>query len=278
MIGLFCFLSGLILGSFVNVCIWRIPKRKSIIYPFSACPKCGKYLSWYDNLPISSYLLLKGRCRHCKEKISWQYPLVELLTGLVFLLLYLRFSFSINLLFALVLSIFLLIASGIDYFHWLIPNKLTYTLILSGILSSFFNPFLNSLYFVFNFTYSTLAFTRFLYSLSSSFLAGGFLYIIGLLGEKIFRKEALGGGDVKLLAGIGAFLGIFNTFWIVVLASIIGTIGGLIKIFSRKLKPASPELQPAPTRRRGEQGEEDTLIPFAPYLSIATFITLLFLT
>jgi len=289
------FLVGLCIGSFVNVCIWRIPRKKSIIYPFSQCPKCGNYLRWYENIPLLSYLFLKGQCRYCKEKISWQYPLVELLSGSIFLLFYLKFSFSIQLFFVLILSVFLLIASGIDYYHRLIPNKLTYSLIITGLSFSFFNPFLNFTFtpyrhFVSNgasILHFSLHSTRFLYALCSLLFAGGLLYFIGLLGEKILKKEAMGGGDIKLLAGIGAFVGIKNIFWIIFLASTIGGISGLLKILSHKLFKRSSQLssdavvQSAPSLKLWSvsdltlASDDDTLIPFAPYLSIATFITLL---
>jgi leader peptidase (prepilin peptidase)/N-methyltransferase len=271
------FIVGLCLGSFVNVCIWRMPKKKSIIYPFSSCPKCGNYLRWYENIPLLSYLFLKGRCHHCNEKISVQYPLVELLSGLIFLLIYLKFSFSIQLFFVLILSIFLLIASGIDYFHRIVPNKLTYSLIIIGLSLSFSNPFLEFPHFISDIIYHQLQFTRFFYALSSMFIASGFLYFIGLLGEKIFKKEAMGGGDVKLLAGIGTFVGIKNIFWIIFLASTIGGITGLIKILYRKLIKRDNRLSSdAVVQNLTFASDDDTLIPFAPYLSIATFITLLF--
>jgi len=254
------FLIGLCFGSFINVCIWRIPRKKSIIYPASQCPKCNASLPWYDNIPLLSYLLLKGYCRYCGEKISFRYPLVEFLTGLIFFFFYLKFSFSTKLLFALCLITFLLIASGIDYYHRIIPDKLTYPLIIVGLSFSFFNPFLNP-YQLINLSTYQLYINRFLYTLCSMLFAGFLLYLIGLLGEKIFKREAMGGGDIKLFAGIGAFVGIKNIFWIIFLASLIGGIIGLLQIGYYKFRKVNID---------------DDTIPFGPYLSLATLLILLF--
>lgn len=266
MIGLFFFLFGSVIGSFANVCIWRIPRKKSIIYPFSQCPKCSAYLKWYENIPMLSYLFLKGTCRYCGGKISPHYPLIESFTGLLFLLLYLNFSLSKDLFFSIVLTTFLFVASGIDYFHRIIPDKLTYSLIIFGLSFSFFNPFLshNPLsvvgYSLFAY-HNTLHLTRFFYALSSALLAGLLLYLIAISGEKIFKKEAMGGGDVKLLAGIAAFLGIAKAIWIIFLASLIGGLVGISRILYRKYYHIH---------------SGDDAIPFAPYLSIATFVILIF--
>ncbi len=208
--------------------------------------------------------------------------------------MYIKYSFGVQLLALFILSVFLLIASGIDYYHRLIPNRLTYPLILIGLSFSFSNPFLDFPGSLSNISPQRLPFTRFFYSFSSMLISGGTLYLIGLLGEKIFKKEAMGGGDVKLLAGIGSFVGIKNIFWIIFLASTIGGTIGLMKILCHKslkrnnyLKnnqhPSDPAVQNTPSLKHWSVSdlnllsEEDMLIPFAPYLSIATFITLFFL-
>jgi len=247
---------GLCIGSFINVCVWRIPKNKSIIYPFSHCPHCLTFLKWHDNIPLISYFILKGKCRYCGGKISLQYLVIELVTGLTFFLFYLKFGLGIKLFFSLILTIFLIIASGIDFSHRIIPDKLNYSLIFIGLSFSFFNPFLHLTPYTLHLTPRSLHITRFLYALCSMLIAGAFLYLLGLLGEKIFKKEAMGGGDIKLLAGIATFVGIENIFWIIFIASLSAAIAGVLEILFKKK-------------------EFSHTLPFAPYLSLGTFTVLL---
>ncbi|MFH1283225.1 MAG: prepilin peptidase [bacterium] len=191
------FIFGVSLGSFANVCIFRIPLDKSIIKPKSLCPNCKKPLIWYDNIPILSFIILKGRCRFCSQKISCQYPIVELISGVVLVLLVPRYANEPLLLITfIVFFVLLLIISGIDYFHQIIPFSLSIPLIIVGLSTSLFNSLLGD----------TIS-IRIINSSISMVFGWTLLFAIGWVTKQIIRKEALGGGDPILLAGIGTFIG-----------------------------------------------------------------------
>jgi leader peptidase (prepilin peptidase)/N-methyltransferase len=240
-IGIIIFIFGLAIGSFLNVCIYRIPLRKSIIFPASHCPKCGNKIRAFDNIPVLSYLILKGKCRYCKEKISFIYPVVELLSGLLFLSLYLRYGLSWEFASKIFLFTSLLVIFFIDLKYQLIPDVIT----LPGI--------------VIGFIFSLLAQSPpFLESLIGFFAAGGILYLIAIFGDKIFKKESMGGGDIKLAAMLGTFLGWKMVLLVIFLASFLGAVAGITyMIFSKQ--------------RRGNR-----LIPFGPFLAISTLIAVFF--
>jgi len=183
-------LLGLIVGSFSNVCIYRIPRNESIVFPASHCPKCRKTIRPIDNIPLLSYILLKGRCRNCKSKISIRYPIVELLTGLIYLIVYLIYGLSIQTLVYIILSSALIIIAFIDLNQQIIPDVISLPGIVIGFIISFFVPYIS-----------------FVDSILGIAVGGGIILIIGLVGSVIYKKEAMGGGDVKLSAMIGAFLG-----------------------------------------------------------------------
>ncbi len=236
-IGIIIFIFGLAIGSFLNVCIYRIPLRKSIIFPASHCPKCGNKIRAFDNIPVLSYLILKGKCRYCKEKISFIYPVVELLSGLLFLSLYLRYGLSWEFASKIFLFTSLLVIFFIDLKYQLIPDVIT----LPGI--------------VIGFIFSLLAQSPpFLESLIGFFAGGGILYLIAIFGDKIFKKESMGGGDIKLAAMLGTFLGWKMVLLVIFLASFLGAIVGITYIIFSK-------------QRRGNR-----LIPFGPFLAISTLI------
>ncbi len=207
------------------MCIYRIPRGESIIKPGSHCPECGKQIKWYDNIPLISYVLLGGRCRYCGGKISLQYPLIELITAFLFLLTFEKFqSTPITMVIFLLLVLSLIIVSAIDFQTYTIPNRLTYSLIIFGLFSSPFNSLLKE--------YGGIIIngSRQLSLVVSSslglLLGGGVLYLIALLGRKLFKREAMGGGDIKLISGVGAFLGAANVLWVIFLASLLGAITG----------------------------------------------------
>ena len=254
------FLFGLVFGSFVNVCSWRIPKGQSVVAPRSTCRSCGKLIRWYDNIPIFSYFFLRGKCRECKSKISIEYPIVELITGIVFLMIYSRFrnetitTQAIFLFFALLL----VILSVIDFHHRIIPDVLSYLMMAAGVLFSTFNSFLHES--IPSWVKSAVIMPDFiiniLFSIISLVTAGMVFYFIALTGEKLFKKEAMGGGDIKLIAAIGAYAGIINVFWIIFLSSLIGGISGLILIALGKKKRFDA-------------------IPFGPFISVAALLVVL---
>jgi len=165
------FILGLIIGSFSNVCIYRIPRNKSIIYPASHCPKCRSKIKPVDNIPLLSYILLKGRCRNCKSKISIQYPVVELLTGLIYLIIYLIYDLSIQSLIYIILSSALVIVAFIDLNEQIVPDVISLPGIVAGFILSFFVPYIS-----------------FVNSALGVFVGGGIILIIGVAGSVIFKK------------------------------------------------------------------------------------------
>lgn len=240
---LYVFLLGAVIGSFLNVCIYRIPRGESVNFPPSHCPVCKENIKWYDNMPILSYLVLGGKCRVCKSKISVQYPLIEAMTGVLFLLTYFKFDFSLlSLKFFVFISI-LIVLSIIDLKSYYLPDSLTFSLIVLGIA----------------FAYITGLTLEQAY-IGASAYAFPFILIYGF-GEYIFKKEAMGFGDIKLAAGIGAFLGylgFYNLYLWFTLTFVIGSVISLILI-GLKVK------------------ERRSQIPFAPFLSIAAIIMMFLL-
>jgi len=233
------FILGLIIGSFSNVCIYRIPKNESIIYPASHCPNCRSNISPKDNIPILSYILLKGRCRNCKSKISIQYPIVEFLTGLIYLIIYLIYGLSIQTLIYIILSSVLIIIAFIDFNEQIVPDVISLPGIVIGFVLSFFVPYIS-----------------FINSALGVVVGGGIILIIGLVGSVIFKKEAMGGGDVKLAAMIGAFLGWRYIIISLFLGFFLGALAGILLIL---LKIKSRE----------------DVIPFGPFIVLGSLITLL---
>lgn len=216
------FILGTIIGSFLNVCIYRIPAGLSIIKPRSRCPQCLEPIRWYHNIPILSWLLLKGRCAYCSAPVSIRYPLVEALTGALFALFFYRFAFHPVTLVFWLLCAALVVISFIDLDHQIIPDVISLPGILIGFLCSFVVPWV---------TWQS--------SLLGIVAGGGSLLLIALGYELLARKEGMGLGDVKLLAMLCAFLGVRAVFPIIFIGSVLGTLVGvplmLIKKADRKL-------------------------------------------
>jgi len=244
--GWLIFLIGLIFGSFANVCIYRLPKSKSIISPCSYCPKCNHPILWYDNIPLLSYIILGGKCRYCKGKISPRYFLVELLTGILFFLLYQKFHLQPIFFIYIVFVLSLIIVSFIDIDVFLIPDTIVLSGIILGLLCSGIFPDL---------FYEMGRKESFIYSLSGVILGGSILLFLGVIGKIMLKKEAMGGGDVKLLAMIGAFTGYKGVFITVFFGSLLGSIIGLTLIFLKIKK-------------------REDYIPFGPYLSVGAIISI----
>jgi len=223
-IGGLIFIIGLIMGSFSNVCIYRIPRNESIIHPGSHCPQCSKPIPFYDNIPIISYILLRGKCRYCGQPIPIQYPLVELATGLFYLALYLFYGI-------------LIIISFIDLKERIIPDVLSLPFIAVGFILSFFIRILSPVD-----------------SLLGILAGGGSLLIIAIVGSKLFKKEAMGGGDIKLAAMIGAFLGWKLTLLALFLGFFLGSIIGVVVLVTSKNK--------------------SDVLPFGPFIALGTFISI----
>jgi leader peptidase (prepilin peptidase)/N-methyltransferase len=230
---------GIIVGSFSNVCIYRIPRNESVIYPASHCPKCRTKIKPVDNIPLLSYILLKGRCRNCGSKISIQYPVVEFLTGLIYLIIYLIYGLSIQSLVYIILSSALIIIAFIDLKEQIIPDIISLPGIIIGLILSFIVPYIS-----------------FINSALGALVGGGIILIIAWVGSIIFKKEAMGGGDVKLAAMIGAFLGWRYTIISLFLGFFLGALTGIILIMTKIKK------------------REDA-IPFGPFIALGSIITLL---
>ena len=233
------FILGLIVGSFSNVCIYRIPRNESIIYPASHCPKCRSKIKPFDNIPLLSYILLKGRCCNCKSKISLQYPIVEFLTGLTYLTIYLIYGLSIQSLIYIILSSALIIIAFIDLNQQIVPDIISLPGIAIGFIISFFVPYIS-----------------FINSALGILAGGGIILIIAMGGSAIFKKEAMGGGDVKLAAMIGAFLGWKYIIISLFLGFFTGALAGIFLIVA-KIK------------------SREDMVPFGPFIVLGSFITLL---
>ena len=242
------FALGLVIGSFLNVCIHRMQRDESLVKPRSRCPRCKKPIAAYDNIPILSWVLLGGKCRHCAKSISPRYPAVELLTGLVFAGLCRRWEeaplFAAA---AAAASSALLVVAFIDWDTFLIPDVLSYGLSVAGVLASPLNPLLGD---------------GALPRLGGSVVGAlaGFLICWGVaaFGGWVFQKEAMGGGDVKLLAGVGAWTGALGAFDCLVVASLLGSLYGGFLLLTRRLKRQDP-------------------IPFGPFLSAAAIVNFFYL-
>jgi leader peptidase (prepilin peptidase)/N-methyltransferase len=215
---------GLLVGSFLNVCIHRVPLRTSIVHPGSRCPSCGYELQWFDNVPVVSYVLLGGRCRRCAARISLRYPVVELITMGVFVLHAAVFGLDLLLIPRLLFACAMIVLFGIDLEHHLLPNVITLPGIVIGFLFSLFLP------------------PGALSSAIGLVVGGGVLWVIGEAYYRYAGQEGMGGGDVKMLAMIGAFLGWKLVLVTLVLSSIVGAIVGLLVIVVKRggLKYALP--------------------------------------
>jgi len=249
------FIFGSIVGSFLNVCIYRMPNSESVVWPRSHCPKCKKRIPAYDNIPFLSFILLRGKCRFCKGKISLRYPLVEFITASLFLLFFMRYGLSYDLFFYLILLSALIIATFIDIPHRIIPDEISVGGIIVGfILSSVRGVAVNPLAF---------SFKPMRNSFLGIILGGGIIYLTGWLFDIIYFKllkkpaiqgetESMGGGDGKLLAMIGAFLGWQRAVMTFFLAPFFGAAIGIYMLITKK----------------------DHTVPYGPFLSLAALISI----
>jgi leader peptidase (prepilin peptidase) / N-methyltransferase len=234
------FIFGACIGSFLNVCIYRLPNSKSIVYPPSACPGCDTPIQFYDNIPILSYLLLRGKCRRCQAVISIRYPLVELMVGLFAVCVYLKFGLTLEALITFLFIASLVVITFIDIDHRIIPDVISLPGIPLGFAASFFLPGVS-----------------YVDSLLGILVGGGSLLMVAWVYNLITHKEGMGGGDIKLLAMIGAFVGWKGVLLTIFLSSAIGTLCGLMVMI-----------------RSGKNMK--LAIPFGPFLAIGTMIYIFF--
>jgi leader peptidase (prepilin peptidase) / N-methyltransferase len=234
-----CFILGLAVGSFLNVCIFRVPRGESIVFPRSHCPQCGIDIHAYDNVPLFAYLWLGGKCRSCKKPISIQYPLVELLAGLIFLGCALKWDLaSPAFLNALFLSL-IVVLIFIDYNHQILPNVITIPGALIGIILSFLqekkfyaDSISMNLATILNASNPT-GFLPWIGALVGAVIAAGGLLLVAILYQLARKRQGLGMGDVKMMAMVGAFLGWPLAFLTIFIGSLAGSIIGLLLILFR---------------------------------------------
>ena len=241
LIAVFVGLFGACIGSFLNVCIYRIPRDESVVYPRSHCPHCNTLIPWYLNLPVVSWLLLRGRCRFCRGPISPRYLLVELLTAILFLaILCQQWLVPVYIVFAggLILGTF------VDFEFMEIPDSVTIGGTVVGLVFSALVPSMHG---------TTIWYRSLLDAALAAALGAGVLWIVGWLGEKAYKKEAMGMGDVKLMAAVGAFLGWQGVLFTIVGGALVGSVVGVTLILFRRVHL---------------QGH----IPFGPYLSLAALV------
>ena len=232
------FILGLLIGSFLNVCIYRLPRQESIVFPASHCTACQKPIRPYDNIPLVSFLFLRGRCRSCRAPISWRYPLIELLHGLGYLSILHQFGYSVQ---ALIYALFfssLVVVTFIDLSHQIVPDVITLPGMVLGLIAA-----------------STVLPPGPINSLVGLFLGGGLFYLVAVLSIALLKKEGMGGGDIKLIAMIGAFLGWKGMLLTIFLAALTGSITGLFLVFIQGRNRAEP-------------------IPFGPFLALGAMVSL----
>ncbi len=238
---LIVFLLGAAVGSFANVLIYRIPRRESIVHPGSRCPECGESVRFYDNIPVLSYFILGGRCRACGGGISWRYPAVETVNGLLYLGLVLRLGWAPSTAVMAVFATALLVISFIDLDHRIIPNVITFPGMAAGVLVSLLPGY-----------------PRTIDSLVGLMVGYGFLYAVAWVYLAVTKKEGMGMGDVKLLGMIGAFLGWQALPVTVLISSLVGAVMGVL------FAAASGE------------GVRKFPVPFGPFLALGALAHVFF--
>ena len=231
---------GAIVGSFLNVCIYRLPRRESVAWPGSHCPACTHPIAWYDNIPVVSYLVLLGRCRSCANKIPWRYPMVEVLNAAGYVGLYWFFGPQWATVAYSVLYSALLVVAATDLTHKIIPNVITFPGIFLGLVSA-----------------ATILPLGLLNGVLGLLVGGGLLWILAWASPYLFGKEGMGGGDIKLLAMIGAFLGWKPALMTIMVGSLLGSIVGITLIGARVIK-------------------REDYIPFGPFLVCGAVVALFF--
>ncbi|HIJ89713.1 MAG: prepilin peptidase [Desulfobulbaceae bacterium] len=241
LLSFFVVLFGALVGSFLNVVIVRLPEEgASVVFPASHCPACKKNIAWYDNIPLVSFLFLRGRCRQCGQGISWRYPLVEGAMALLTLALYQHFGLTILFPIYFVFCAALLAVICIDFQHQIIPDVISLPGIVLGLGLSFVNPFV---------TWQDAGL--------GVLFGGGSFYLVALVYYLLTKREGMGGGDIKLLAMIGAFLGWQSLPFVVFGSSLMGTVVGIWAMIKQ---------------RKGGKA----VIPYGPFLAIAALLYLFF--
>lgn len=263
---LFAVMFGSMVGSFLNVVIHRVPNEMSIVFPNSACPKCNAPIRPYDNIPVLSWLILAGKCRNCKVPISPRYPAVELLTGLVFGLVYWQLGFTAFLPVGLIFGAVMIALIFIDAEHMILPNVITYPLLVLAVLVRVIYPLLFGTQYFSDMQYAPATwmtgYPAWVVSLASAAIGalagGGSLWLVGELWKRLRGVEAMGLGDVKMMLGVGALLGWRLTLLSIFLGAFSGALIGLAIIAKQKDKTMQAQ------------------IPFGIFLGTGSILALLF--
>jgi leader peptidase (prepilin peptidase)/N-methyltransferase len=231
-------IAGAVVGSFLNVLIYRVPRRLSIVSPGSACPSCGTAIRWFDNVPLVSWLWLRGRCRQCSSRISIRYPLVELTAAVIGVATVLRYGLSVAGVEAVLFAWVSLALALIDLEHQILPDVMTYPSIVFGLVFSYFGGV------------TTLA------DAIAGAVVGGVIPILVIVIYKLWRGiEGMGWGDVKYLAAIGAVVGLSGCLWVLVIAAVLGALVGIGLIVTGR-------------------GSGRTALPFGTFLALAVIVWL----
>ena len=258
MISAYFLVLGLFFGSFLNVCIARLPLGESVVAPRSRCPRCRTQISWYDNVPVVSYLLLRGRCRACGQPISPRYPAVEVLNGLCYFWTAREFGLNGEALLLMAFCSSLIVITFIDLDHQIIPDVITLPGMLVGLAAApfFLSPLAEPLpRFLGRFLGSDATYLSALCQSALGLLAGASpLFLIGWLWEKVRHVEAMGGGDIKLMGMVGSFLGWKGAFLTIMIGALGGSLVGGALILAGK-------------------HEADRVIPFGPFLAVGAAVS-----
>ncbi len=231
---------GLLIGSFLNVCTYRIPRDESIAFPSSHCFNCEKNLKPLDLIPVVSYIFLRGKCRNCKTHISAQYPVIELTNSLIYLLLFMHFGLTLNFGFYAILSSILIVITIIDYYHKIIPNQLNLIILIMGIIFKLI-------------TWFVLKEENELVDNLLGFLIGGGIFLL----IAVVTDGAMGGGDIKIMGALGVWFGVKGILLITLLSFVIGAVVSIILLIT-KIKSRKDE------------------IAFGPFICIATLLAILY--
>lgn len=234
------FVVGLFIGSFLNVCIYRLPRGESVVWSGSHCPSCNRRVAPYDNVPVLSYLWLLGKCRRCRAPISMQYPLVEVLNGLASVLVVWRFGFTWPAVAYAAFCAALIVVSGIDLEHQIIPDRITLPGLAIGLVAA-----------------ATILPIGVVNAVAGVAVGGGLLWLLAWLSPYLFGKEGMGGGDIKLMGMVGAFLGWKPALLTIMLGAIAGSVLGITLIAIKRLR-------------------RDQYIPFGPFLALGAVVALFF--
>ncbi len=238
---------GACIGSFLNVCIYRIPREESVVKPRSHCPNCGKMIAWYDNIPLLSYLVLNARCRNCRQWITPRYFLVELLTAALFLLVWLKYGATASTPIYWLMVSGLILGTFVDFEHMILPDRVTIGGMIAGLLLSALAPSLHG---------ARTVLESLIQSGIGLALGFGTLWTVAFVGKLVFKKDAMGFGDVKLLGAIGAFLGWKAVLFTILFSSFAGSLVGVGLILSARK-------------------EWQSRIPYGPYIALAALVWIL---